>query len=173
MSPKKMFVTSKGIIDGVIQDKYGIHGTQFYREMPTCSLPLEIHNPPEGYKSFAIVIEDKEAIPLIRFSWIHWIAANITWTYIEENVSVKDRLKFVQGVNSRASKFLGREALTDIEASRYGGMGPPDKPHTYEIHFFALDKMLDLKNGFYLNELYDAMEGHILGYFLLKGIYRK
>lgn len=51
-------------------------------------------------------------------------------------------------------------------------MGPPDKPHTYEIHVYALDTLLNLKNGFYLNELYDAMEGHILDDFTLKGIYR-
>ena len=167
-----MLVTSEGIIDGIIKDKYGIHGTQFYKGMPTYSLPLKIHNPPKRCKSFAILIEDKEAIPLIQFSWIHWIAANITWKNIEENASIKDASRFVQGVNSRASKFLGNEALTDAEASRYGGMGPPDKPHAYEIVVFALDKILDLENGFYLNELYDEMVGHILDNIVIKGIYR-
>ncbi|EQG24610.1 phosphatidylethanolamine-binding family protein [Clostridioides difficile DA00062] len=52
-------------------------------------------------------------------------------------------------------------------------MAPPDKAHIYELHVFALDKLLDLKNGFYLNELYQEMEGHILEEAVLKGLYEK
>ena len=48
-----------------------------------------------------------------------------------------------------------------------------DKSHTYELHIYALDKILDLKNGFFLNELYESMEGHILDEAILKGIYEK
>jgi phosphatidylethanolamine-binding protein (PEBP) family uncharacterized protein len=48
---------------------------------------------------------------------------------------------------------------------------PPDKPHTYEIHIFALDRSLDLQEGFYVNELYKVMEGHVLAHYTLKGIY--
>lgn len=50
-------------------------------------------------------------------------------------------------------------------------MTPPDKPHLYELHVFALDKLLDLQNGFLLNELYHEMEGHVLEKFTLKGVY--
>lgn len=50
-------------------------------------------------------------------------------------------------------------------------MTPPDKEHIYELHIFALDKLLDLKNGFLLNELYREMDGHILDSFILKRIY--
>ena len=53
----------------------------------------------------------------------------------------------------------------------YGGMTPPGKPYIYELHVYALDKMLDLEKGFLLNELYREMDGHILGAFTLKGIY--
>ena len=52
-------------------------------------------------------------------------------------------------------------------------MTPPDKPHIYELHVYALDKMLDLERGFLLNELHREMDGHILGQFTLKGIYEK
>ena len=38
----------------------------------------------------------------------------------------------------------------------------PDKNHLYELHVFALDKVLGLQQGFLLNELHHAMEGHIL-----------
>ena len=50
-------------------------------------------------------------------------------------------------------------------------MTPPDKPHIYELHVYALDKLLDLKRGFLLNELYREMDGHILAEHTLKGIY--
>ena len=55
----------------------------------------------------------------------------------------------------------------------YTGMAPPDKDHTYEIHVYALDKETNLKKGFFVNELYKAMEGHILDSYTLKGIYKK
>ncbi|PWX29049.1 YbhB/YbcL family Raf kinase inhibitor-like protein, partial [Clostridium perfringens] len=48
---------------------------------------------------------------------------------------------------------------------------PPDKPHTYELHVFALDTLLDLKSGFNMNELYSKMNGHILEEYTLKGLY--
>ena len=55
--------------------------------------------------------------------------------------------------------------------SYYGGMAPPNEPHTYELHVYALDTMLDLKPGFNYNELYHKIDGHILGKQTLKGIY--
>lgn len=63
--------------------------------------------------------------------------------------------------------------MTKEQASYCGGMTPPDKAHTYELHVFALDKQPDLKKGVYLNELYQEMEGHILEEAVLKGIYEK
>lgn len=50
-------------------------------------------------------------------------------------------------------------------------MAPPDKAHTYETHVYALDTTVDLENGFFMNELYHAMDGHILAEYTLKGTY--
>ena len=118
-----------------------------------------------------ILLEDKDAIPVVRFSWIHWAVANLTTTMLEENASANPAGRFVQGVNSWASPLLGENKLTDAEASRYGGMAPPDKAHTYEIHVYALDTMLDLKDGFFVNDLFKAMEGHVLKQITRKGTY--
>ena len=46
----------------------------------------------------------------------------------------------------------------------------PDKQHIYELHVYALDKMLDLARDFPLNELHREMDGHILDQFTLKGL---
>ncbi|TCZ80144.1 YbhB/YbcL family Raf kinase inhibitor-like protein [Paenibacillus albiflavus] len=163
-----MRITSTGIIKGVIEDKYGKRGTQFSPGgMPTYSLPFKIRNSHKDTVSFALVLEDKDAVPVCGFSWIHWVAANITRQELKENESVT-ATDFVQGTNSWSSN-LGE--LDRMEASVYGGMAPPDAPHTYELHVYALDTTLDLKPGFYMNELYKAMDGHIIEQTTLKGTY--
>ncbi|GHU45133.1 hypothetical protein FACS1894111_13280 [Clostridia bacterium] len=46
---------------------------------------------------------------------------------------------------------------------RYIGPTPPKRDHKYTLALYALDcDTLNLREGFYLNELHDAMEGHIL-----------
>jgi len=166
-----MTVTSRGITDGVIELKYGKHGTHFIKGMPDYSLPFEIHDAPQGTQSFALFLEDRDAIPVARFSWIHWALANLTEPALEENASAAPRGRFVQGVNSWASPLLGASKLTDAEASRYGGMAPPDKTHLYELHVYALDAKLDLQDGFFANDLFKAMSGHVLAEATLAGSY--
>lgn len=163
----KMKVTSKGIINGYIEDKYGKRGNQF-NEVNSCtySLPFLIEDFPSNTICFAIVLEDKDAIPVCGFSYIHWSIADFKTNEIGENESIKN-LDLIQGVNSEF-KIIGIK-----KASMYTGMAPPDKDHTYEIHVYALDKETNLKKGFFVNELYKAMEGHILDSYTLKGIYKK
>ena len=148
-----MTVTSSGIVNGVIEDKYGKRGTEFNENgIPTYSLPLKIENAPEGTVSYALLLEDKDAFPVSGgFSWVHWTAANITKTELKENESqtAKD---FVQGVNSWMS-IQGGEQSKEL-SSFYGGMAPPDAEHTYELHVYALDTMLNLENGFLMNDMY-------------------
>ncbi|MBQ7233240.1 MAG: YbhB/YbcL family Raf kinase inhibitor-like protein [Bacillales bacterium] len=166
-----MTVTSSGIVNGVIEDKYGKRGTEFNENgIPTYSLPLKIENAPEGTVSYALLLEDKDAFPVSGgFSWVHWTAANITKTELKENESqtAKD---FVQGVNSWMS-IQGGEQSKEL-SSFYGGMAPPDAEHTYELHVYALDTMLNLENGFLMNDMYKQMDGHILAEYTLKGTYK-
>ena len=166
-----MIVTSTGIINGFISKKYGGYGTQFNENnVPSYSLPFKIENAPENTSSFAFVLEDKDAYPVVGFTWIHWLGANLKKGEVKENES-QTSTDFIQGANSWIS-VQGNQQDRE-QASYYGGMTPPDKAHTYELHIFALDKVLDLKRGFYLNELYEKMDGHILEEAVLKGIYEK
>ena len=166
-----MTVTSAGITNGSIALPFGKHGTHFLKEMPDYSLPLEIHNAPQGTQSFAIFLEDRDAIPVARFSWIHWVVANLTEPRLEENASANAKGRFVQGVNSWASPLLGASRLSDAEASRYGGMAPPDQTHVYDLHVYALDTKLDLHDGFFANALFKAMRGHVLAEAVISGSY--
>lgn len=165
-----MKVTSNGIVDGKFSDKFGKRGTQFNENgMPSYSIPLKIENAPAGAKTFALVLEDKDAYPVSGgFAWIHWTAANITRTELLENESVS-ATDFVQGFNSWASAQGGGQSRE--LSSFYGGMAPPNEPHLYELHVFALDCALTLEAGFPMNQLYHKMEGHILDTFTLKGWY--
>lgn len=164
-----MTVTSDGIKDGVIDDKYGAKGSAFIEGMPSYSLPIKIHNAPKGTKSYALVLQDKDSYPVAGFVWIHWAAANITRTDLKENEAflAKD---FVQGTNSWFSPLLPKP-LSRLKAATYGGMAPPNAPHTYELTVYALDTLLPLEKGFYLNELFRAMDGHVLEKATLKGSY--
>lgn len=165
-----MKVTSTGIVNGNIHQKYGKHGSEFNENgMPTYSLPLKIENAPEGTVCFCLMLEDKDAYPVSGgFSWIHWTAANITKTEIQENESQTTK-DFLQGVNSWTSMQGGQQSKE--LSSFYGGMAPPDAPHIYELHVYALDTKLDLENGFFMNDMYKKMDGHILAQYTLKGSY--
>lgn len=171
-APKNMFVISSGIINGIIDDKYGKRGIHFNETgVPTYSIPLKIENAPKGTVAFAVVLEDKDAYPVTGgFTWIHWLVANLTRHELLENES-QTATDFIQGANSWTSKQGGQQSKE--LSSFYGGMAPPDTSHIYEIHVYALDAILDLENSFLLNELYHKMDGHILESFTLKGIYHK
>jgi Raf kinase inhibitor-like YbhB/YbcL family protein len=163
-----MKVTSTAIVNGVIQDKYGMRGPSNEYDIPNCSVPVRIEDAPVGTVSYAIVMEDKDDFPWNGgFSWIHWTAANITKTELAENESL--HADFVQGVTSWISDVGGnvpREAC-----SMYGGPQPMGGNHTYEFHVYALDSLLNLENGFDYNVLYHKMDGHILSEYTMKGTY--
>lgn len=163
-----MKVTSSAIVDGAFADKYGKRGSQFSPNgMPTYSIPFEIQDAPAGTQSFAVVLEDKDAITASGFVWIHWLIANLTRTKVEENES-QTADDYLQGANSWAS-VLGQFEIS--EASFYGGMAPPNCKHRYELIVYALDCKLDLEQGFRFNDLHFAMQGHILAQASLMGSY--
>lgn len=163
-----MKVTSSAIKNGVIEDKYGKRGVQQTEfGMPTYSLPLEITDAPAGTKSFAIIFEDRDAVPVCGHSWVHWLVANLKRTTLAENESIS-ATDYVQGTNSWSGAICQQDRLA---CAVYGGMAPPDKQHRYELYVYALDCELELEQGFYLNELHFAMQGHILDTAYLVGKY--
>lgn len=92
-----MKVTSSAIKNGAFEDKYGKRGKQFSPNgMPTYSIPFDISEVPVGTKSFAVVLEDKDAITASGFVWIHWLIANLERTSVQENESLT-ATDYVQG----------------------------------------------------------------------------
>lgn len=163
-----MKVSSLAIKNGVFEDKYGKRGIQFGEQgMPTYSIPLDITDVPDGTQSFAIVLEDKDAISASGFVWIHWLVANLHRTTLEENES-QSADDFIQGRNSWSAKFHN---VSVEDASCYGGMAPPNCLHRYELFVYALDCDLDLKPGFGFNDFHFAMHGHVLATAEICGAY--
>ena len=96
--------------------------------MPSRSIPFSISDAPAGTQSYAVVLDDKDAVTAAGFVWIHWLIADLTATSVPENDSIAAQ-GYTQGANSWAS-VLGE--LSIAEASAYGGMVPPNYPHRYD-----------------------------------------
>lgn len=164
-----MKVTSTGIENGFWADRFGKFGTQKNSHgKATRSVPFSVSDAPEGTKSFAVIMDDIDAIPVCGFNWIHWVLCDLTGTEVAEDASAGSP-DFVQGCTSFHGG-LGDESIE--EASCYGGMAPPDKEHDYTLTVYALDCKLGLKQGFYLNELKKAMRGHVLSHCSVTAAYR-
>ena len=160
-----MKIISEAINGGIIPLRFGKYGTEMNGSgVPCRSVPFTIVDAPEDTASYAIELFDVDSVPVCGFVWIHWLAANIIANYVPENVSIN--ADFVQGVNSWFGSD-GKDASIG-----YGGMTPPDKPHTYTLKVYALDCKLDLQNGFFYNEMIHAMKGHVLATAEAEGIYK-
>jgi Raf kinase inhibitor-like YbhB/YbcL family protein len=113
--------------------------------------PLIIEGIPEKAKSLVLIIDDPDAS---AGTWIHWLVYDIPATSrIAEN-SIPGK----QGINS-----LGRKD--------YHGPCPPSGTHRYFFKVYALDTMLNLKEGISRTALEKVIQGHILGQAELVGLY--
>ena len=162
-----MQVSSSAIENGVIADRYGSKGAQFRDGMPSLSIPFEVIGAPEGTRSFAVVFDDYDAVPVCGFDWIHWLVCDLKRPSVAEGESGKSK-DFTEGCNSWHSVA---DELTVSQATGYGGPAPPDREHRYTLKVYALDSELGLPRGFMMNDLYFAMRGHVLAHATLIGKY--
>lgn len=151
--------------NGYLPDIYGKYAApEFQIEgHPKVSFPFKLSEVPANARSLALTFLDWDAIPVGGFCWIHWTAANIdpATVLMPENASALESLPMIQGANSDWSPLAGSYSDPTI-IHRYAGPCPPDKDHKYSLTVYALDTMLDLHEGFFLNELLWAIEGHVL-----------
>ncbi|KRM59319.1 YbhB/YbcL family Raf kinase inhibitor-like protein [Secundilactobacillus malefermentans] len=150
--------------NGVLANKYSKYATEedLLNGQPVTSFPIDITEVPTGVKTFAVTMIDHDAIPVGGFTWIHWVAANLpgNLTQIPENASQSGEVQMTFGKNSTAGKLVGQTNPAIFQ--HYTGPFPPDKDHRYTVTVYAIDEKLPLKDGFWLNDLWDAMDGHVL-----------
>jgi len=112
---------------------------------------------PEGRwpTSFALIMDDPDAMEAVGKVWVHWVVWNIP---TKQN-------QIPEGADD------GAEGMTDFGEVGYGGPAPPDKRHTYVFKLYALDTGLDLPGKSTKADVEKAMKGHIIAEAKLTGTY--
>lgn len=137
--------------NGEIPSKYTCDGINI-------SPPLEISDVPKNAKSLVLIMDDPDAVKPAGKVWDHWVVFNIPTT--TKKINEGSNPKGVIGKNTRGN-------LT------YGGPCPPDARHRYFFKLYALDIILDLKEGSTKNEVEQAMKDHIIEQSTLMGTYER
>ena len=124
------------------------------------SPPLQWSGQPDNAKSFALIGDDPDAP---RGTWVHWVLFNVP-------VAVHE---LPQGVPpEKVVLDSARQGTNDFGKIGYGGPAPPKGPaHHYHFKLYALDTVLELKEGATKKQLLEAMKGHVLAEGKLIGTY--
>ncbi len=124
---------------GAIPEKFTCKGQNI-------SPPLAIGSMPMGTKSLVLILQDPDAAA--EGGYIHWILFNIPAQTSEFRES-KIPPDATQGNNSAGK-------------ANYAGPCPHSGTHHYYFKIYALDVMLNLPQGASLQEVEQAIQGHIL-----------
>jgi len=117
--------------------------TKYTADGENISPPLNIEGVPEQTQSLVIIVDDPDAP---AGTWTHWVVFNIDPknTLIAEN------------------NIPGMQGMNDFKQNNYGGPSPPSGIHRYFFKVYALDIKLDIGEGALLDNVKNAMNGHIL-----------
>lgn len=119
------------------------------------SPPLSWSETPTDTESLALVVDDPDA-PNGTFT--HWLVYNIPTdtTLLSPGVDLDEAFAEVDP--------MPQEGMNDFGNIGYGPPCPPpgDGAHRYVFRLYALDTVLDLEAGADRQQVYDAMQNHIL-----------
>ncbi|SEO38286.1 hypothetical protein SAMN05216316_0093 [Nitrosovibrio sp. Nv6] len=120
---------------------------------------------PEGTKSLALIMDDPDAPDPAapKRTWVHWVLYNIPAT----------ASGLAEAIPATELPSGTREGLNDWERTGYGGPCPPIGNHRYFHKLYALDTVLPDLNQPTKAKLEEAMQGHVIGYAELIGLYKK
>lgn len=140
-------LTSQDIHNGGnIPERFTCHGKDI-------SPSLAWEGAPSQTQSFVLIMEDPDAP---GGTWLHWIVYNIP--------------SIVLGFSQGERQGIG--AINSWGKQGYGGPCPPSGVHHYHFKLYALDTLLHLASSpANLEQVQEAMKGHILGTAELIGLY--
>ncbi len=123
---------------------------------------LAWEDPPDGTKSFALIVDDPDAPDprAPKTTWVHWVVYNIPAG--TQALAAGGRISAPAG-----------EGINDWKRRGYGGPCPPIGRHRYFFKLYALDAALPDLGSPTKAVLEGAMEGHVLGRAELMGTYQK
>lgn len=129
----------------------GLISKKFTCDGPDISPALVWTESPAGTKSFALIMDDPDAL---AGTWVHWVLYDLPG----------DARKLAEGVAKDLRLPEGsRQGRNDFGKIGYNGPCPPKGgPHRYFLKLYALDRKIKLKAGATKAELERAMKGHIL-----------
>lgn len=119
--------------------------------------PLEWTAPPPGTQELVLIVEDPDAPAPEPF--VHWLVWGLK---PQKGQLLEGETPPRVGKNS----FRNSEWLLPDPPAGHG-------PHDYVFQLFALDLPLTLMPGAGRSELFEAMEGHVIGAAVLTGTYQR
>lgn len=144
--------------NGPIPSKYTCDGADI-------SPPLEWSDPPDGTRSFALIVDDPDAPDPAKPQrvYVHWVVYNIpaSTTKLPENAAKS-------GLPPGAMR-----GTNDGGKQTYGGPCPPIGRHRYFFKLYALDTQLKGLSNPTKAQLEKAMQAHTLDNTQLIGTYEK
>lgn len=113
---------------------------------------------PANTKSFVLICDDPDAP---HGAWTHWLIFNIPYTvnHLPTDADIP-KLSGIVGKNSWSQ-------------NKYNGPCPPSGVHHYIFKLYAIDTMLTIDENGTKQEAMKAMEGHLLEYTELIGLYER
>lgn len=124
--------------------------TKYTCDGDNISPPLTWDTPPNGTRTFALIVEDPDA-PSGVFT--HWLVYDMP----------AERHQLDEGVDSHPElPSGGTQGKNDFGKTGFGGPCPPSGMHRYVFRLFALDQTLDMAPGATKGDLLKFMDGHVL-----------
>ncbi len=120
------------------------------------SPPLLISEVPKEAKSLVLIVDDPDAP---GGDWVHWVIWNIP--------------PATQKIEEDSTPQGSSEGLTDFRHPGWGGPCPPSGEHRYRFKLYALDSELKQDYSYGKKQIQKNMEGHILDYAELVGLYQR
>lgn len=128
--------------------------------------PLQWEGVAAGVKSFALIMDDPDAVPVVGYTWNHWVLYDIpsNASGIAEGLSRKGNLPI--------GTLTGKNSFNDTS---YGGPCPPSgQLHHYKFRLFALtSSTLGLGAGASAAKIREAMAGKIADSVILTGTFKR
>jgi len=125
---------------------------QYTADGKDVSPPLRWSGAPGNTQSFALICDDPDAPR--KEPWVHWVLFNLPAAAQELPEGVPPDETLPNGA---------KQGRNDFGKIGYGGPAPPPgKPHRYYFKLYALDTLLNLKEGATKQQLEQAMKGHVL-----------
>ncbi len=134
------------------------------------STPLSWQSAPAGTKSFALIMDDPDARPVVGYVWVHWVAYNIPPSVTalpaglpkSATVQLQGGAEFTQGP-------------TSWKRPGYGGPCPPKGTGVHHYHYtlYALSTGPTLPKGLTKEGLLSAMKGNVLAEAKLMGTFTR